>query len=212
MDHHPLPKAPVADSQGESPATELPPKKNGFIGDLLDYLGIIVLAICLVLSLFSFSGLRLCTVDGASMENTLYHQERLVTWGLFYTPERNDIVVFHQTSESGSRFDEPIVKRVIGVPGDTVHINYLTWTVSVTDSEGNVTVLDEPYRKVVDYNPYGGAVATYYVEEGTVFVMGDNRNHSADSRDPDIGLVDQRRILGKVILRLTPISRFGAVS
>lgn len=210
MDVNPIPEEPmpVPEEAPTSPA----PQKGAWIGDLLDYLEIIVLSVCLVIALFSFSGLRLCTVDGESMENTLYHGERLVTWNLFYSPERNDIVVFHQTAENGGRFEEPIVKRIIGLPGDTVHIDYRTWTVTVTDANGNTTVLKEPYRKIVDGNPYFGPTATYYVEEGTVFVLGDNRNHSADSRDGDIGLVDQRRILGKVIFRLTPFSRIGTVS
>ena len=146
------------------------------------------------------------------MENTLRHGEKLITSNLFYTPERGDIVVFHQTSPNENGFNEPIVKRVIGVPGDTVKINYQTWTVTVTDADGNVTVVDEPYRKVVDGNPYSSMPVSVYVEEGTVFVMGDNRNHSADSRDARIGLVDQRRILGKVVMRVAPFDRFGKVS
>ena len=187
-------------------------KKTTLWADLLDYLEIFVVAICVVVAIFSFSGFRLCTVSGPSMENTLFHGEKLITANLFYTPERGDVVVFHQTSENENGFNEPIVKRVIGVAGDTVTIDYQTWTVTVTDADGNVTVIDEPYRKVVDYNPYSSRPVSVYVEEGTVFVMGDNRNHSADSRDGRIGLVDTRRILGKVVMRVSPFDRFGKVS
>ena len=193
-------------------ATPTPKKKSTLIADLLDYIEIFVVAVCVVVAIFSFSGFRLCTVSGPSMENTLYHNEKLITSNLFYTPRRGDVVVFHQTSDSPYGFNEPIVKRVIGVPGDTVEINYSTWTVTVTDKDGNVTVVDEPYRKVVDGNPYPAKPLRVYVEEGTVFVMGDNRNHSADSRDARIGLVDSRRILGKVVLRITPMDRFGPVN
>ena len=189
-----------------------PKKKSFWIADLLDYIEIFVVALCVVVTIFSFSGFRLCTVDGPSMENTLHHGEKLITSSLFYTPQRGDIVVFHQTSDSPNGYNKPIVKRVIGLPGDTVSINYQTWTVTVTDPDGNVTVIDEPYRKVVDGNPYSSAPISVYVEEGTVFVMGDNRNHSADSRDARIGLVDTRRILGKVVLRITPFDKFGAVN
>ena len=203
MDHQPIPeeKMPVSKE-----------KKSTLWADLLDYMEIFVVAICVVVAIFSFSGFRLCTVSGPSMEDTLFHDEKLITANLFYTPKRGDVVVFHQTSSNENGFNEPIVKRVIGVAGDTVTIDYRTWTVTVTDVEGNVTVEDEPYRKVVDGNPYSPAPVSVYVEEGTVFVMGDNRNHSADSRDARIGLVDTRRILGKVVMRVTPLDRFGKVS
>ena len=200
------------DNQPVSCEPVVPQKQpNSLIADLLDYIEIFVVAICVVIALFCFSGIRLCTVDGPSMENTLQNQEQLITSNLFYTPKRGDIVVFHQTSDNLGGYNKPIVKRVIGVAGDTVSIDYQTWTVTVTDKNGNVTVLDEPYRKVEDGNPYSSAPVSVYVEEGTVFVMGDNRNHSADSRHPGIGLVDTRRILGKVVLRITPFDRFGAV-
>lgn len=202
------------DNQAMPTEATAPPqkKKNLWIHDILDYIEIFVVAVCIVVAIFSFSGFRLCTVDGPSMENTLLHNEKLITSNFFYTPKRGDIVVFHQTSDSPSGFNKSIVKRVIGVAGDTVTIDYRTWTVTVTDKDGNVTVLDEPYRKVVDGNPYPSTPISVYVEEGTVFVMGDNRNHSADSRDARIGLLDTRRILGKVVLRITPFDRFGSVT
>ena len=203
MDHQPVQKENMPVSKE---------KKTTLWADLLDYMEIFVVAICVVVAIFSFSGFRLCTVSGPSMENTLFHGEKLITANLFYTPKRGDVVVFHQTSENENGFNEPIVKRVIGVAGDTVTIDYQTWTVTVTDADGNVTVVDEPYCKVVDYNPYSSRPISVYVEEGTVFVMGDNRNHSADSRDGRIGLVDTRRILGKVVMRISPFDRFGKVS
>lgn len=201
MDNQPVSCEPVAPQR----------KPSTLIADLLDYIEIFVVAICVVIVLFCLSGIRLCTVDGPSMEDTLQNNEKLITSNLFYTPKRGDIVVFHQTSDALNGYNKPIVKRVIGVAGDTVSIDYQTWTVTVTDKDGNVTVLDEPYRKVVDSNPYPATPVSVYVEEGTVFVMGDNRNHSADSRNAKIGLVDTRRILGKVILRITPFDRFGSV-
>jgi len=81
-----------------------------------------------------------------------------------------------------------------------------------SDSEGNTTVLQEDYQYIdeTSYNPYP-LPTTVKVEEGTVFVMGDNRYHSADSRDSRIGLVDTRRILGKVVFRISPFSRLGIV-
>lgn len=186
-------------------------KKNK-LSSVLDYVEVFVIAICFVILLFSFSGLRLCTVSGPSMEKTLYNNEKLITSNINYTPKRNDIIVFHQTGEYS--FNEPIVKRVIGVAGDTVTVKYEknNVIVTITDSEGNVTVLEEDYQYIDEnsYNPYS-LPTTVTVEEGTVFVMGDNRYHSADSRDDRIGLVDTRRILGKVVFRISPFSRFGIV-
>ena len=186
--------------------------QNSTIKNIIDYVEVVVLAICFVIALFSFSGIRMCTVSGPSMEQTLYNNEKLITSDVLYSPKRGDIVVFHQTGEN--RFNEPIVKRIIGVEGDTVNVEYgyQTVVVTVTDSDGNVSVLEEDYQYIdtESYNPYSTPI-TVKVEEGTVFVMGDNRYHSADSRDSRIGLVDTRRILGKVIFRISPFSRFGTI-
>lgn len=203
-------------SKEQSPAlfgdASLPPDKKSKFSNVLDYVEVFVIAVCFVILLFSFSGIRLCTVSGPSMEKTLYNNEKLITSDVFYTPERNDIIVFHQTGDFS--FNEPIVKRVIGVAGDTVNVTYENndVIVTVTDKDGNVTVLEEDYEYIdkTSYNPYH-LPTTVTVEEGTVFVMGDNRYNSADSRDARIGLVDTRRILGKVVFRISPFSRFGTV-
>ena len=183
-------------------------EKSSFALEAFDYISIILFAICLVIVVFSFFA-RLCVVDGPSMENTLYHSEKLIVSNVAYTPKAGDIVVFHET---GIYYNEPIVKRVIAVAGETVHIEYFQdgMTVTVTDVNGVSRVLDEPYAKIVDANLYYEPM-TVEVEEGTVFVLGDNRNHSSDSRSDRIGLVDTRRIIGKVIFRISPISRMGAV-
>ena len=187
---------------------EEPEKKKNLLSDIVDYIEIFVFAISFVILLFSFF-FRICTVSGQSMENTLFGKEKLIVSDMFYTPERNDIVVFHQT---GDRLNEPVVKRVIGIEGDTVEIDYENWIVTVTDKNGNSTVLDEYYIKLVDDPlPYLYPIETFEVGEGEIFVMGDNRNHSNDSRGGEIGLVDTRRVLGKVVLRIAPLDRFGTV-
>lgn len=183
------------------------PKTNFFKG-LIEQLELIIIAFAIIIIIFSFV-FRTCEVSGTSMENTLYNKETVLISNMFYLPKRNDIIVFHQTGEN---YNEPIVKRVIGVAGDTVKIEYFnnTMKVTVTDSSGKINVLNEDYIK------YNGSSyhsdSTTYVEEGTIFVMGDNRSVSADSRVEEIGLVDTRRILGKVIVRLTPFSKFGKVN
>ncbi len=182
--------------------------KKPFIKDLLEQIELVVVLFAIIIACFALIG-RTCKVSGPSMENTLYDGEMLIISDLFYTPKKNDIIVFHET---GDNYNEPIVKRIIGLPGDTVYIQYFSDTMQVTvvDKNGNKEVLEEEYIKYDAqryYLPYSA-----YVEEGTVFVMGDNRNHSADSRSELIGLVDSRKILGKVVLRLTPFDRFGAVN
>jgi signal peptidase I len=186
------------------------PKKNGFMKGLVEQVELVVIVFVIIVLLFSFAA-RVCQVSGDSMRDTLYNGENVVVSDVFYTPQRGDIIVFHQTGESANDYNEPIVKRVIGVAGDTVKVEHLRdgMRVTVTDSDGNSTVLDEDYIRY-EYPTYSDSIT--YVEEGTVFVMGDNRSDSSDSRSMRIGLVDTRRILGKVVVRVTPFSRFGKVN
>lgn len=185
-------------------------KKNNFMKGLIEQLELVVIVFVIIVLIFSFAA-RICQVSGDSMRDTLYNGENVIVSDAFYTPERGDIIVFHQTGESRNDYNEPIVKRVIGVAGDTVKVEHFRdrMRVTVTDSEGNSTVLDEDYIRY-EYPTYADSVT--YVEEGTVFVMGDNRSDSSDSRSARIGLVDTRRILGKVVVRVTPFDRFGKVN
>ena len=185
-------------------------KKNGFMKGLIEQVELVVIVFVIIVLIFSFAA-RICQVSGDSMRDTLYNGENVIVSDAFYTPERGDIIVFHQTGESRNDYNEPIVKRVIGVAGDTVKVEHFRdrMRVTVTDSEGNSTVLDEDYIRY-EYPTYADSVT--YVEEGTVFVMGDNRSDSSDSRSARIGLVDTRRILGKVVVRVTPFDRFGKVN
>lgn len=190
---------------GSAPSS--PQKKTSLFKSTIEQIELIIIAFAIIILIFSFVT-RTCEVSGASMEDTLYHKETVLISNLFYSPERGDIIVFHQT---GEKYNEPIVKRVIGLPGDTVKIEYInnSMLVTVTDSQGNSQTLEEDYIKYTQTGFYSNSVT--YVEDGHLFVLGDNRSVSADSRSQDIGQIDQRRILGKVILRLTPFSRFGAV-
>ena len=186
-------------------------KPGSFTIGFIEQVELIVIAFVAIVLMFSFL-FRTCRVSGPSMENTLLDSETVITTNLFYTPERNDIIVFHQTGTDEDDLNEPVVKRIIGLPGDTVTVQYFTnkMIVTVIDKDGNKTVLDEPYIKY-EGQRYWMYNSSFYVEEGTVFVMGDNRSNSLDSRSAEIGLVDTRRILGKVIFRVTPFSRMGSV-
>lgn len=182
-----------------------PQGKKSFIKELVDYIEMFAIAVGVVVLLFSFC-FRLCTVSGASMNDTLIHGEKVVISDVFYTPKRGDIIVFHDTDT----LNEPVIKRVIATGGETVQTFYTDtgMSVKITDKNGNESYLEEEYTKYI-YPTY--LPDTYVVPEGKVFVMGDNRSNSKDSRHPDIGFVDERAILGRVLFRVTPLSKLGAV-
>ena len=154
---------------------------------------------------FTFFG-RLTRVDGNSMDYTLQNNELLLVWSLGYTPQQGDIVVLNKTTAThlGGR---AIVKRVIATGGQTVDIDYNTSTVYV-DGEP----LDEPYLWEPMMDIYGSRGSTHIeVPEGSIFVMGDNRNDSDDSRDNLIGTIDEDYVLGKAFFSIFPFSKFGAL-
>lgn len=171
------------------------------------------LALMMVVLIFVF---RYVSVQGESMMGTLKDQDKLIISNLFYTPKTGDIVVINPERHGDS--DEPIIKRVIATEGQTVFIDYSTWSVYVDGVK-----LDEPYieeMRKVEQAKWGediwmdGTSVDKYREEfvigkDMVFVMGDNRNNSRDSRSSDYGEMNVNRILGRVILRLSP--EFGTV-
>ena len=182
-------------------------KKNTIFNDIVEYAELLAFALLFVIIALTFV-FRLCTIDGDSMVDTLHDQEKIIVSDLFYTPERGDIVVIHQTS---ARYNKPIVKRVIGIEGDTVVINHDTNEIVVTDRDGNSQTLQEDYLTLINDQLYYGTT-TYNVPEGCLFLLGDNRNNSLDSRNMyDIGYVDSRRVLGKAIFRVAPFSKFGTI-
>ena len=197
------------------------PRKVDFLFDFVELFIFTLVAVLIITTFF----IRHSVVDGSSMENGLHDGDVLVISNIFYTPKRNDIVVVQDMT---TVLDKPIVKRVIGIEGDVIRIA----------REGvylNGEFLEEPYV-FTDYLPYtyhtvpaeelmkcegfsikfeeqdGKRVLLYYefiVPENELFVMGDHRNVSTDSRA--IGTVRCDAVLGQVVLRLFPFEVFGFV-
>ena len=163
--------------------------------EIYDWLQCIVSAIICGIFIFVFIG-RTIGVDGKSMMKTLHNNDRVIMSHLFYSPKNGDVVVFQAMSDSFG--GTPLVKRVIAVAGQTVDIDFTTGDVII---DGVVQV--EPYINDLTHNKidFSGPVT---VPAGHIFVMGDNRNSSSDSRDSRIGMVDTRYILGRVLFIAIP--------
>lgn len=184
--------------------------KHSVAAEIFDWVEMIILSACAVLLCFTFIA-RPARVDGASMQDTLFDGEMLLISDILYEPEYGDILVFQKIN---STHPEPIVKRVIATEGETIDIDFDTWKVTITETDGGTRVLDESdYRKLAtDQIVTSDLDYPITVGENQLFVMGDNRNHSLDSRSSAIGLVDENEIIGKVLLRLFPFNRIGTVN
>ena len=194
----------------------VPEEKESFVSVLFDYVEILAFSVCAVLLVFTLF-FRLCQVSGPSMNNTLQNGEMLIAANL-EKPEAGDIIVFHMTNSPDEGYNKALVKRIIATGGQTVRIEYATATVSVDGK-----VIDEDYAALLGGagadvgfmtlmpNHHFDAQAGVFemtVPEGQLFVMGDNRNHSADSRLSAIGCIDERQVLGKVVCRLSPFTLY----
>ena len=168
---------------------------------LLEWVDSLVFAAVLLALVFTF-GVRIVQVDGSSMNPGLQDGERLVLSSLPYEPEYGDIVVIDSYTDYGKL----LIKRVIGKGGDVIDIDFDTGVVY-----RNGQALEEPYTAEATYLSEG-VTFPLTVPEGQLFIMGDNRNNSKDSRSPEIGCVSAGDVLGQAVLRLTPFDKFGAIS
>lgn len=168
-------------------------KPFSLVAMVYDVVSIFVTALVLIALLFSFL-IRFVGVDGSSMEPTLSDGDWLIVSAVNREIEVGDIII----STEPNSFNEPLVKRVIAKGGQTVDIDFMSGTVYVDGQ-----ALDEPYIKERTHTSEGVSFPLT-VPEGTLFLLGDNRNNSSDSRSPMVGCVDERYVLGVVQYRIAP--------
>ena len=166
---------------------------------LFDWIQSLVTMLLAAICLLTFVGNNI-GVQGASMEPTLAHGDQMVVRRILYTPERGDMIVF---SKQAFRDGAAIVKRVIALEGDVVDIDPIAGVVYV-----NGAALYEPYTMEPTYF-MGDISYPFTVPPGQIFVIGDNRNNSGDSRSSGHGTVDEREIIGQVVAVILPLNRAG---
>lgn len=185
-------------------------KKFNWKKELLDWVQAIVIALVIALLIKNFV-FTLVQVEGDSMLPTLQNSNRLYVNRFMYTPEKGDIIIFKPADDP----KRPYIKRVIATEGDTVYIDYETNTVYVNDETLDEPYIKEPTKTVGAYINRLMNTGNYskeqpiIVEKDKIFVMGDNRNHSRDSRE--IGLVDKKQIIGGAVFRFWPLNEFGSL-
>lgn len=208
-------------------------QKKGAARELFEWVEVIAFSLAFVLLIFSYVG-RLAVVDGSSMNNTLVDKETLIITNFMYKPQQGDIIVFQipdKTVEDQAKadtFGQPLVKRVIATGGQTVYIDFENWKtyvynasdydkeLTIEEIKEKITPFEDIYDCDINYEDepmqqLNASSEPFVVEEGKLYVMGDNRNHSSDSRYFKVGQVDERYVLGKAVLRVSPLNKFGTI-
>lgn len=210
----------VIEEQAEEPQTPESSPKSGpsvFAVEFYSWFDSLFHAVTALVVICLFI-VRVTNVDGTSMLPTLEDGEWLTVSIPFYQPDYNDIVVVWSDDLPNDKgtLGKPIIKRVIGLSGDTVSIDYLRGYVYRNGEQLQISVNDDmlyedghPINSYTNYEE--GRGGEFVVPEGYIFVMGDNRNGSTDSRSSIVGYVDKREVLGKAFLRVWPLNKLGGL-
>lgn len=193
------PQGEPAPEEGQDPAGGKAKRDGSASRDLYLNVRVLVGMMAVFVLLFTFVA-RVIVVSGPSMESTLWERDLIFVWALGYAPKQGDIVVLTQEHYQ----EDSIIKRVIATGGQRVDIDYNTGTVYVDGQALQEDYINEPMR----LPGWGEGINHVEVPQGCIFVMGDNRNHSADSRHPDIGIVDTRCVIGRGLAVLFPFNHW----
>ena len=175
----------------------IPINRSKVTATVFDWLGSLLIALVCVLLVMTFC-FRIIDVDGTSMEPTLINTDKVVITDLFYTPHNGDVIVISH----GEDYPKPLVKRVIAIPGQTLQLDFENNAVYVDGEK-----IDEPYiQGFLKQSDKTAEEINGVIPEGKLFVMGDNRTVSLDSRSHQIGLIDLDSVIGKAQIVVIPHS------
>lgn len=182
---------------------EKPVQTNyGTVTSIFEWIQPLMVALVCVTMLLTFV-FRQVTVSGSSMYDTLVDGDRLIVTNMFYEPQVGDIVVISH----GQSYEHALIKRVIALEGQTLSIDFETGDVVVDG-----VLLDEKYIRGKTMEDKSDPLKVpSVIPEGYVYVMGDNREHSSDSRNKNIGLIKKSDIVGKAQFRIFPFNSFGSI-
>lgn len=169
--------------------------------DMYDWVQCLIVALIICVVFFAFF-VRIIDVVGTSMNPTLNNSDKMLVSGLFYKPKVGDVVVFKKDEYNPNK---ALVKRVIAVEGQEINIDFDKGIVYINGQPIQEDYIAELTKTKEDF------IGPKTVPEGCVFVMGDNRNMSTDSRKTEIGMVDTRLILGKAYMVIYPLSEFRVI-
>ncbi len=204
-------------NDNEEEASKAEKKEGKIVDDLLEIIESTLLTVFVVIMIFTYL-LHPITVEGTSMNDTLFKDDRVFMSTVYFGPHYGDIIVINNDvayllDENGeviekdiseSSYKECLIKRVIAEPGQTIDIDPEKEEVLIDGK-----VIDEPYiKETINTLTYTAFDFPITIPEGYYFAMGDNRRVSADSRNPDIGLIKKDQIYGKAIIRYYPIKNF----
>lgn len=184
-----------------SPPVNTVKERTDAVSSSFEWIQVLLIPLMIIIILMTFV-FRIVNVDGSSMMNTLHDSDLVLVTNFLYEPENGDIVVISH----GQEYATPIIKRVIAKAGQTVKIDYENNQVIVDG-----VAIDEPYiaEAMIDNPSENNLEIPEVIPEGMIFVMGDNRNHSLDSRSQRIGLINETDVIGKAQFIFFPFNRFG---